>query len=544
MLCRDERSASYAADAYARLTFRPSVCESPSGQGAFYTVPGIAEANASAIPIIALTSSTDLGREGKGTITEFDQNFLYQPITKWTTFIKKSESVPEIMRRAFRVATSGRPGTVHVALPQDVMAQEAGVTARDIYAEAECLGYPAFAQRPPHAAVRRAVEFLRAAHRPVLVAGGGVVSSQAHEELTALAELLSAPVGTTITGKGAIREDHALSLGVVGDGGCRMYANAILADADLVFYIGCKAGSVATVNWTLPDPAADPVILHLDIDPLMIGNNYRTAVGLAGDAKLVLADLVGELSAHDVVARPDVPADLARLKARFTDDWLGVQDDGKTPVDPRSVMAALTRVLPADAVVVADPGTATHYTSAYYELRRPGRHFLVPRAFGGLGYAIPASIGAKLACPDQTVIALSGDGSFGMCAGELETIVRLGLPIVIVNFTNSTFGWVKGLQHLHRRSPEDRYLGVDFSTLDHGAIARAFGFAGMKVDRAADMEDALRAAVASGRPTLIDVPTPSEEEVLPPVMSWRALLEKQAEIAGSPRGWVPPVSGV
>ncbi|MCZ7663471.1 MAG: thiamine pyrophosphate-dependent enzyme [Thermoleophilia bacterium] len=192
-------------------------------------------------------------------------------------------------------------------------------------------------------------------------------------------------------------------------------------------------------------------------------------------------------------------------------------------------MAALSRVLPGDAIIVADAGTPTPYTAAYYEVHRPGRHVIIPRAYGGLGYAIPATIGAQIARPDQVVVGLSGDGSFGMSAGELETIARLKLPVVIVNFNNSCFGWIKAIQSIHNQG---RYLGVDFSTLDHAAVARAFGLRGTRVERAADLEGALEEAIASGRPTLIDVPSESEEKDLPQVLSWRkAAARKAAEAA-------------
>jgi acetolactate synthase-1/2/3 large subunit len=530
VLCRDERSASFAADAYARLAFKPGVCESPSGAGALYTVPGIAEANASSVPVIAFTSGIDLASEGKGTITELDHHVLYKSITKWSHFVKRYDKIPDALRRAFRVATTGRPGAVHVAFPQEVLNSEVPGGERDIYAEAACRGYPTYRGRAERSLLEQAAGLLLAVERPVIIAGGGVINARAWNELVVLAEMLSAPVGTTITGKGAIAENHPLAIGVVGDNGYRDYANRLVAEADLLFYIGCKTGSVTTIKWTLPDPRNAPVVIHLDIDPQLIGNNYPTDVGLVGDAQLILADLVAVVGARDPRAHAGVAERIASLRAEW---WASVAEKAasdQAPLKPHRVMAALSRVLPEDAIVIADAGTPTPYTAAYYDVRRPGRHVIIPRAYGGLGYAIPATIGAKTARPDQLVVALSGDGSFGMCAGELETLARLGLPVVIVNFNNSCFGWIKAIQSIHSGG---RYLGVDFSTIDHGAVARAFGMDGVRVERASDLEGALEAAIRSGRPTLVDVPTESEEKDLPQVHTWRAAAERAAAGAGA-----------
>lgn len=525
VLCRDERSAGFAADAYARLTFRPGVCESPSGAGALYTVPGVAEANASSVPVIALTSGIDLASEGKGTITELDHHVLYKSITKWSHFVKRYDKIPETMRRAFRIATTGRPGAVHVAFPQEVMNSEVPGDGSDIYAEPACRAFPSYRQRAERSELERAADLLAAAERPVLIAGGGVINARAWDDLIALAEMLGAAVGTTITGKGAIPDDHPLAIGVVGDNGYREYANDLVAEADLLFYVGCKTGSVTTVRWTLPEPRRAPKVIHLDIDPQLIGNNYRTEVGLVGDAQLILADLVTITRERRPRGRSGVADRIAAERAAWWQRTAASSASDQVPLKPHRVMAALSRVLPEDAIVVADAGTPTPYTAAYYEVRRPGRHVIIPRAYGGLGYAIPATIGAKLARPEQVVIGLSGDGSFAMSAGELETLARLDLPVVILNFNNSCFGWIKAIQSIQN---DRRYLGVDFSTIDHAAVARAFGLRGTRVERATDLEDTLEDAIASGKPTVIDIPSESEEKDLPQVFSWRKAAALQA----------------
>jgi acetolactate synthase-1/2/3 large subunit len=470
--------------------------------------------------------------------------------------VKRYDKIPDAMRRAFRLATSGRPGAVHLAFPQEVLSSVVPGGERDVYAEPACRSYPTYRARAERAELDKAVELLLAARRPVFIAGGGVINARAWGELDELAELLGAAVGTTITGKGAIPESHPLAIGVVGDNGYREYANEQVARADLLFYIGCKTGSVTTVKWTLPEPHRAPTVLHLDIDANLIGNNYPTAVGLVGDAQLILADLValvrrrqmGEppspeaLEAAAVLSRgpagqagngakPDLRAEIAAGREAW---WTTVgpkMASEEMPLKPHRVMAALRRVLPEDAIVVADAGTPTPYVSAYYEVGCPGRHVIIPRAYGGLGYAIPAVVGAKIARPEQLVVGLSGDGSFAMSAGELETIGRLDLPVVLLNFNNSCFGWIKALQSIHL---DGRYLGVDFSPTDYAAVARAFGIRGLRLERASDLEELLAEAASSGRPTLIDIPSESEEKDLPQMKLWRdAAAKKEARRAAA-----------
>jgi acetolactate synthase-1/2/3 large subunit len=518
IMTRDERSASFMADVYARLSFKPGVCEGPSGGGATYILPGVAEAHGSSIPMIVFTTDTPISGDGKGVLTELDQEALFAPVTKWRTRVKKAAKLPEIIRRAFRIATSGRPGAVHITLPHDILDEDVGPF--QIYAEEACRTYPAYRTRPDPALVQKALDLLLAAQRPVMVAGGGAVISQAWPEITKLAEALTIPVGTSINGQGSIARDHPLSIGVVGDNGARDYANRILEAADLVMYVGCKTDSVTTVKWTLPSLDAGVTVIHVDVDPQEIGNNYPTAAGIVGDAKLALADLLRALSDKRAGLKPD-KARLDSIAAEAALWWDAQRDkmvSDNVPIKPQRVMKELNDSLPRDAVIVADAGTGTPFTSAFYA-SPAGRYVVIPRAYGGLGYAIPGVVGAKLARPEATVVGLTGDGSFGMSAGELETIARLELPVTILQFNNSCFGWIKTLQSLYY---DGRYVSVDFSTdTDHAAIARGFGLRGVQIDQAADLGDAIREALASGRPSFIDVITESEATELPPVHKWQ-----------------------
>lgn len=522
ILTRDERSASFMADVYARLSYKPGVCEGPSGAGATYLLPGVAEAQASSIPVIALTSDTPVSGDGKGVLTELDQEALFSPVTKWCTRIKTGKKAPEIFATAFRVATTGRPGAVQIALPHDVLDQEVGSFALE--APEACKGFPAHRTRPDPAMIDKAAALLAGAERPLMVAGGGTVISQAWEEVTRLAETLGMPVGTSINGKGSIAEDHPLSIGVVGDNGARPYANRLVAEADLILYVGNKTDSVTTVGWTLPSISSGVTIIHVDVDPREIGNNYPTAVGLVGDAKLALADLHQAVSACQPrrAANEDRTAQVSKMTAQWWEEVQPKLVSDSVPIKPQRVMKELIDALPRDSVIVADAGTGTPFTAAFY--RSPaGRYVVIPRGYGGLGYAIPGVVGAKLARPEATVVGLMGDGSFGMSAGELETISRLRLPVTIIQFNNSCFGWIKTLQCLYY---DRRYVSVDFSSdTDHAAIAEGFGLVGLRVERPDQLGPAIRQAVKSDRPTFIDVVTESEEAELPPVHKWQRAAE-------------------
>lgn len=525
IMARDERSAGFMADAYARLTNKPGICEGPSGGGATYIVPGVAEANGSSIPVICFTSDIPLADEDRGTLTAINQQELLRAAAKWSTTVKRADKMPETIRRAFRHATSGRPGAVHVVLPEDVLVEE--VAAPRIAAEAACAVYPSYRTRGPEEATRRIYELLTRAARPVIVAGGGAVISQAWDELNELATLLKIPVGTSINGKGAIAEDHPWSIGVIGGNGGKPQANAIIGESDTILYVGTRVNSLITLSSTNPAPDSDKTILQIDADPIQLGNNIPADVAICGDAKLVL----GDLAAFARAERAAVGAaplrsqwerkELVGRVAPFWDDFERKSRSEAYPVKPQRIFAALDRVLPQASVIVADPGTMTPFTAGAFETRRPGRSIVIPRAHGGLGYAIPAVVGAKIARPNETVVCLCGDGSFGMSGTELETIGRLNLPVTIIHFNNGAFGWIKMLQHLYF---DDRFFGVDFTMVDYARIAEGFGVRGIAVEHPDQIEDAIGEAVRRNGPTFIDVRTESELTEVPPVYAWQKAL--------------------
>jgi acetolactate synthase I/II/III large subunit len=512
VLTRDERSAAYMADGYARVSGRVGVCEGPSGGGATYLLPGVVEANESSIPVLGITTDIATTSRGRYTLTELDQEALYRPLTKRSEVIDRADRLPEAVRRAFRAMTAGRPGSAHLGLPFDV--QNGKVPDESVWGQAELGSYPSRRTAPDPEMVKRAAAALAAAKMPMFVCGGGVVIANAETELASLATLLGAVVATTVSGQGSLAEDHPLCLGVVGSNGGTLPTREVLSKADLVVFIGCRAGSVTTERWRYPAPGTR--VIHIDADPMVPGTNYKTEVALVGDAKLALQGLLDELIA---VRQKDGVALVRAAKERKFSEFraLAIKDD--MPILPERIVAALQEILPRDATVVCDPGTPCPYFSAYYEFRQAGRHFISNRAHGALGYAMAAAVGAHFGRPQAKTVAVMGDGSFGFTAGELETIVRLRVPVMMVVISNSSYGWIKAGQ---KTGFGGRYFSVDFSRTDHARVAEAFGVKAWRVERPEQLKPALAAAAELGAPALVDVIAQPLQDARAPVSEWVA----------------------
>ncbi|MFK5952630.1 MAG: thiamine pyrophosphate-binding protein [Desulfobacterium sp.] len=524
VMARDERSASFMADAYARISHKPGICECPSGAGALYSLPGVAEADASSVPVILLTSDNAISGEGKKTITELDCQRLFEPVTKWSSLIKDTSRIPEIIRRGFRIATTGRPGAVHLAIPQESLKGPYEQGYENIYGEEECVSYPAFRTRGSRTGLEQLARLLDTGGRTVIVAGGGAKHSQAEMEVKALAERMQIPVVTTISGQGIMPDYHPLALGVIGDNGFHPHAIRAVEESDTIFYIGCKIGSVSTIKWTLPSFNPHRQILQVDLDPVMLGNNYKNSISVAGDAKLVLRDLLALLETSEENEHPtDWVNDLNRSRGLFWQEAEGKLMSTTSPIKPQQVIASMNKYLDPGAIVIADAGTPTPYITRYLRLGDHQSTFIIPRAFGGLGYAIPAMVGAHFARPDAPLVGLFGDGSLGMSAGELETLVRLNIPAVLIHFNNACFGWIKALQSLHAN---DKFFSVDFSPTDPAKVAEGFGMKAMRITAPDMLEPALKTAFSTPGPVFLDVLAESEVTELPPVYSWMAKRNK------------------
>jgi acetolactate synthase-1/2/3 large subunit len=516
VLTRDERSAGYMADAYARVTGKVGVCEGPSGGGATYLLPGLVEANESSIPVLGITSDVAVGSRGRYPLTELDQEALYRPLTKWNRTIDRADQIPGMVRAAFRAMTSGKPGAAHLCFPYDVMKQK--VDEADIWAQPEHGRFPAMRYAPDPADVSRAAAILAEARCPVIICGGGVVIADACEALETLAESLRAAVCVTVSGQGSLADTHPLNAGVVGSNGGILATRDVVAAADVVLFIGCRAGSTSTEHWRFP--GRDTVILHVDIDPMVVGANYPTEVGMVGDARLALQALAAELAPRLARRRADAVdgATLAaKARAARAAQLDGLAASSERPIRPERVVKTLNRLLPDDAIVCADPGTPCPYFSAYYDATRPGRHFITNRAHGALGYAMSAALGAWFGRPGAKCVSVMGDGSFGFTVGELETIVRHKAPLLMVVFSNSVYGWIKASQ---KAGYDQRYYSVDFNRTDHARVAEAYGVKAWRVEDPGQLESALRAAMEHDGPALVDVVAQPLQDAAAPVSQW------------------------
>ena len=514
ILTRDERSAAYMADAYARVTGRPGVCEGPSGGGATYILPGLIEASESSYAVLGITSDVSVASYGKYPLTEVDQQALMQPLTKWNTVIRRADHIPRMVRAAFRAMVTGRPGAAHLGLPYDI--QYDPVDPADLWADPALQSFPAYPAAPAPGAVEAALDAILSAKSPLIVCGGGVVIAGAMAELMRLATRLDIPVATSISGQGSLAETHPNAVGVVGSNGGTDETWAAMEAADLVIFMGCRAGSTTTARWEAPKPGAR--IVHFDSDPMVIGANYPTEVGVVADLRLALAE-VNALLDHRTNATTTFggAALAADIRGRKFDRFGALAENDAAPIRPERVIAALQRVLPEDAVILSDPGTSCPYFSAYFQLPLAGRHFITNRAHGALGYALPAALGAWYGRPDAKIVALMGDGSFGFSCGELETICRARADITYIVFSNASFGWIKASQKADKGA---RYYNVDFSRSDQAAIAAAFGVKSWRVADPGQLEPVLREALAHDGPTLIDIVTQPLEEAAAPVRRW------------------------
>ncbi len=514
VLTRDERSAAYMADAYARVTGRVGVCEGPSGGGATYILPGLIEASESSYAVLGITTDVSIGAYGKYPLTEVDQEALMAPLTKWNTVIRRGDHIPRMVRAAFRAMTTGRPGAAHLGLPYDVLSEE--VDTSDIWADPQTATFPAYRQAPAPGAAEAAVDAIMSAKDPLIVCGGGVVISGAMDELSRLATRLDIPVATSISGQGSLAETNPQTLGVVGSNGGTDETWEMMEAADLVVFMGVRAGSTTTSRWEAPVQGTR--IVHFDSDPMVVGANYQTEVGVVGDLRLALAEVNAVLDNNEQGANTfGGAAAVADIKQRKFARFEALAASNETPIRPERIISDMMQILPPDATIVSDPGTGCPNISAYYQLQQDGRHFITNRAHGALGYSLSAALGAWFGRPERKVVAVMGDGSFGFTCGELETVMRVGAPITFIVLANDNFGWIKASQ---KASYGSRYYNVDFTPTKHAEIARAYGLKAWRVEEAGDLKKALTQAVEHDGPTLVEIATQALEDSAAPVRRW------------------------
>lgn len=514
VLTRDERTASFAAESYAKITGRPCVLEAPS-PGVTHCTPGMTEAFLSSVPVIYFSSDIPINQDKHHGLTGIDQTALYAPISKESFVLTNAKEIPFMIRRAFRVATSGRPAPVHIRVPINVFHETAIID--DLYAEPEYSQYPAHRPVADHSKIREAIEVLLNATKPVIVCGQGGLISKAGEALLELAELLQIPVGTTTPGKGTIPETHPLSLRVIGARGGMEYSNAYVKDADTVFFIGTNTDSSSTIHWKLYGDPKTKTFMHLDIAEAHVGNNYPLKVGMVGDARASLEYMVELIKSE----HPDLnrtPIDLNPIKQTALDAVFNsnIQMPQGT-VSPVKLSQALDKLLPDDAIVTAEPGVAAIYPSALMSIRKPGRRYITNYSMGALGYSVPAGLGAIYAS-DGPVISFTGDGSFGFVIGDMETLRRSGKNITVILTRNDTFGWIRGEAIL--LDDIDEPWSTDFGAVDYLKVAEGFGFETARITSEDQIEDTLRTAIAHPGANFIEMMVPSQDKIVPFVPPW------------------------
>lgn len=497
-----ELSAAYMADGYARASGRPGVCFAQS-VGAANLAAGLREPYLGCSPVVAVTGGPLSETRYRYLYQEIEDLPMFEPVTKFNVRVEKVQRMPDLLRQAFRVATTGTPGPVHLEIPGRLGQGLRDEAEMEILIEEQFRHYPPYRPAPEAEHLRQAAELLRAARRPVIVAGGGVIASGAAAEVVALAERLRIPVATSLTGKGTIAEDSPLTLGVIGSYG-RWGANRAVAEADLVFFIGTRAGGHVTDNWRVPRPGT-PVI-QLDIEPAEIGRNYPVKVGLLGDAKVGLSrllELVNEAEPDGAWARK-----AQAMVQAWKDDQAAQQASNATPIRPERLCRELTSVLPADAVLVADTGHAAIWSGTMVELKHPGQRYI--RCAGTLGWGFPGAIGVKCALPDRPVICFTGDGGFYYHISELETAARIGINLVVVVNNNSSLnqtkkGWETGYAgrgDCTTGRARDLWVHKD---VNFARVAEEMGCVGIRVTDPNAIQGALHEALAAGRPAVVDV---------------------------------------
>jgi acetolactate synthase-1/2/3 large subunit len=525
-LINDERCGAFAADAYARVTGRPGVCDGTLGPGATNLVTGLIESLNGGIPVVAIAGDTNRAHSWKNMTQECRQVEILRPAVKELIRIEETSRIPELTRRAFAVATSGRPGPVLLDVPEDVCHGAHDFTADDFAIDPSTLSAPARRIRPDRADIERAARLIGRAKRPLLLVGGGIHISQAHAALQAFAEAQSIPVAHTMSGKGGIACTHALNIGLFGR--YSRIANELIEVSDCLVVVGCKLGEIATKRYALP-PLHIPIV-HLEILAEEIGRCRPAEVALWGDARAGLEDL-GEALADGAraarVARADYVGEIPTRMRAWEEDAAPRLNSRDRPIHMARLCRELNRTLPADAILVADGGFAGHWTGLLYDTKAPGRHFIPDRGLASIGYGLPGGIGAALAAPASPVVAITGDGGFNMVLGELETARRAGLGLTIIVINNAASGYVKALQHAMMGG---RYQSADLSEMDYAGVARAMGVTGIRVEDPEALGPALAAGMAeTGRPTILDVVVTRDPAQMLPAVDNRTVEIKQGD---------------
>ncbi|WP_164491912.1 acetolactate synthase catalytic subunit [Rhizobium sp. Leaf386] len=511
---RTENAGAAMADGFARISNTIGVVTAQNGPAATLLVPGLAEALKSSIPILAIVQDVSRPTVDRNAFQELDHLSLFTGSAKWIRRVERRDRVSDILDQAVVAATTGRPGPVVLVVPMDLLVEETQPNSSRRMALAT---FPLDRLLPPAELVNEAAKLILEAENPVVISGGGIHISGAHDELSALQDLASLPLGTTLMGKGAVDENHPLSIGVTGNStgkrGRARYCRDLIKTADLVVLAATRTAQNGTDSWSMYAPGTK--FIHIDIDGNEIGRNYE-ALRLVGDAKLTLAALNAAITAMDLTKRsqkrPGLEQEIAQARKRHLQEASDVTGSDQSPIRPERIMSDVQKLLTPETIVTADASYSSIWVTNYLVTQKPGTRFLTPRGLAGLGWGLPLAMGAKVARPDAPVLAYAGDGGFGHVWSELETAVREKINVVLTVFNNQILGFQKDAEdERHGRHTDACY----FSSVDHAKVAEAAGCKGVRVERAGDYGDAVAEALRRDGPTLIDVVT--DPDAYPPL---------------------------
>lgn len=509
ILVRHEQAAAHAADGYARASGSVGVCLATSGPGACNLVTGIATAYMDSIPIVAMTGQVPTTMLGNDAFQEADITGITLPITKHNYLVKRTADLGRVVGEAFYIARTGRPGPVLIDLPKDVCTTQ--VDDKDVFPKEISIRSYQPTYKGHTKQIQKAIEMIAKAERPIIYAGGGIITSGASLELVELAERMGIPVTSTLLGLGCIPCDHPLNLGMLGMHGTE-YANYAVTECDLLIAIGARFDDRVTGKIQTFAPHA--AIIHIDVDPAEIGKNKKIDVPIVGDAKNVLKAMLNQIK-----------------KSRENEKWLDqvrawkkkhplrYKDDGC--LRPQYIIKHLSDILKGNAIIVSEVGQNQMWTAQYFCFRKP-RTWLTSGGLGTMGYGFPAAIGASFAKPDEIVFDIAGDGSFQMNIQELATVAQNNVPVKVAILNNIYLGMVRQWQELFY---DRRYSYTELTPIDFAKIAAAYGIDGMKVESCDDVIPALKTAIETDGPFIIDFRIEREENVFPMVPAGAAINE-------------------
>jgi acetolactate synthase I/II/III large subunit len=501
-----EKSAAYMADGYARASGRPGVCMAQV-IGALNLAAGLRDAWLAHSPVIAFTGGRDAKTKFRKVYQEVDDVPAFEPVTKFNATVDDVSRFPDMVRQAFRVAVSGTPGPVHLQFRGNEGQVDADEADIEPLVETQFARVPPFRPEPDAKSVRAALELLQAAARPVLVAGGGVRASGAARELVALAEKLAIPVATSLNGKDSIPGVHPLAVGVCGTYS-RESANRVVGEADLVCFVGSETGGMTTHFWTVPKIGV--AAIQVDIDPEALGRNYPLKAAVLGDAKVALARMLEHADGKTAAKRQAWLEKTRGICKEWNSKYAPMLASDAVPIRPDRICGELSRHAPDDAIVIVDTGHAGMWMGGMYDLRAPAQSYI--RSAGHLGWAFPAGLGAKCACPDRPVVVFTGDAGLWYHIGEIETAVRWGINSVTVVNNNSGGNQSKrGFDRAYggEQTQQARELWT-YRETNFARVAEEIGALGIRVEKPADIAPAIQRALKAGRPVVVDVATDIE----------------------------------